>query len=78
MTQTCSVQNLGVDLVGQQTQNAVRALHSLEELSPGHRFIGVPLRHLTPVVMEGERDAWDGISKPPRLISVWTAVLAGV
>lgn len=48
---TCSIQNLSIDLVRQQTQKTVSPLHTFEKLCPRHRFIRVPQRHLTPVSM---------------------------
>lgn len=42
VTLTCSIQNLDVNLVRQQTQQAVSPLHSLEKLCPWNWFIRVP------------------------------------
>lgn len=49
---TCSIQNLLVDLVWQQTQKTVSSLNSFEELWSRYWFIWVPLRHFTSVSME--------------------------
>lgn len=64
MTNTCSIQNLGIDLVWQQTQETVSPVHTFEKLGPRHRFIRVPQRHLTPVRRDTEKgpNACDGMS----------------
>lgn len=72
--QTCSIQNLSINLVRQQTKKTVSSLHALEKLFPWHGFIRVPQRHLTPV---GWRKYRMHVIQWRRLVWIYVVTQAG-